>query len=807
MVDEGMPEPSLDAQVSVVGSLVGIGADLHQGVALDLELDLAAGPAVRTGRGNRLYLFDLDGNDPVLLVESAGGAVLNAFAAGNALVVEHYFQTVGPAVFVHLACPQFQGVIFAVPFTAAAEDALVAVDHDGRMGIVDLVQGLDAHAGLKDIDVVFDVKPFQLAPFIGAAAAGQAAGRLADRHFFRVAELDFVKVLDGCFRRALGHFFPQLDVDAFKILQIDVVKGFAPGEVEPVFRRFLVTIHDKGVDVVRRPPGSDHGLDDRFRAGHGVAAGEDPVDAGLGAPGIGDNIAFGGQFDPGLDLAADEMVLDRHLSQGGNNGVDKEGVLGARDGDRLPAAAFIRLAQLHPDQVEPQPAVLLGWPAYFDGGGHEQKLDAFPLRLADIALIGRHFDLGPGVDDGDVVDAQAQKASGDLHGRVVAADDRRPPAQFNVFPFIDQAQELDGAIHMGLLGTWDFQRFVNAGADADEHRVKTLVPEIPDGEMPAPFLVQADGDAHPEDGVDFVLQDLPGNTVLRVAVAQGSSQLGSGFENGDVMPPPGEKIGGGQPGRPPADHRDPLACRFFPGDVQVDLVGHAPVGNKALEMVDVNRVVNQNAPAAGFAEPGADPAHGERYRIALHDQAQGFFVFALGDVGDVALNVDLSRAGKIAGSLAVAEMGAGDGGQPLLAEVGDGPGCRRDVHAVQGKGGTGPEKTLDRQDRRKTVPPVISHFDNTDVAGVVGQGSLDVTEGGDCYAGALGDFKDGQSLFGKDFIAVDGQLYSGHTLRSGSGPAGGNRPAVRRSSPLVSIWPASIPSERQADVRLPLDRW
>ncbi len=315
---------------------------------------------------------------------------------------------------------------------------------------------------------------------------------------------------------------------------------------------------------------------------------------------------------------------------------------------------------------------------------------------------------------------------------------------------------------MFVLGAGDIQGQVNAGADADEGGVKAHVLQVLQGEIGSPALAEADIDPHPEDGIDLVVQDLLGNLVLGEPVAQRAAKLGRSLEDGDVVPLPGQEKGRCQAGGTAADHGDPLAGGALLGNLEVDLVVHAPVGDKPFQVVDGDRFIDQDPPAARLAEAWADPAHGKGNRVTFHDQPQGLLVLAHGDVGDVALDIDLAGTGQVAGRLAVAKVFLGDEGQPLLAVGDHGLGRGEDLHAVQGQGGAGPEESLGLELGAQTALGMVGDLDNADLAGRITNGSRYVAQGRDRDPGAPGHLEDGQSLFSDDLVAIYGQLYVRH---------------------------------------------
>jgi hypothetical protein len=76
---------------------------------------------------------------------------------------------------------------------------------------------------------------------------------------------------------------------------------------------------------------------------------------------------------------------------------------------------------------------------------------------------------------------------------------------------------------------------------------------------------------------------------------------------------------------------------------------HFVVGYKTLEMIDIYGFFYQVAVAFVFAEMRADPTNGEWHGKALPDELERLNVLALGDEGNISLNVDAGRTGQLTG--------------------------------------------------------------------------------------------------------------------------------------------------------------
>jgi hypothetical protein len=70
-------------------------------------------------------------------------------------------------------------------------------------------------------------------------------------------------------------------------------------------------------------------------------------------------------------------------------------------------------------------------------------------------------------------------------------------------------------------------------------------------------------------------------------------------------------------------------------------------------MVDIDGLFHQVAVTFVFAEMRADPTNGEGHGQPLSDEPERLDVLALGDEGNISLNVNAGRTGQLTGSNAV----------------------------------------------------------------------------------------------------------------------------------------------------------
>ena len=97
MTEKCVPESSFHTKVPVVRHLIRVGSYLHQSVALYFKLELATGTTIGAGSPHSFNSFIDQWYDLLFLVECPGGAVINALAAGNTIIVEQQGNALGPA--------------------------------------------------------------------------------------------------------------------------------------------------------------------------------------------------------------------------------------------------------------------------------------------------------------------------------------------------------------------------------------------------------------------------------------------------------------------------------------------------------------------------------------------------------------------------------------------------------------------------------------------------------------------------------------------------------------------------------------
>ena len=173
------------------------------------------------------------------------------------------------------------------------------------------------------------------------------------------------------------------------------------------------------------------------------------------------------------------------------------------------------------------------------------------------------------------------------------------------------------------------------GADGDVDGVEFPV-QLRQGDVLADGDPQLHFHAGGQDGVDVLLQFLPGQPVAGNAVAEHAAQLFPGLKYRDLVAHQGQVEGSGQAAGAAAHHGNGFACGFctFRGRHDARMVHGI-----AFQTPDVHRAFDHVPAAAGLAGVLAHQAAGAGEGVVLADQPHGVGVPAGSDQSDVAGNV------------------------------------------------------------------------------------------------------------------------------------------------------------------------
>ena len=231
-----------------------------------------------------------------------------------------------------------------------------------------------------------------------------------------------------------------------------------------------------------------------------------------------------------------------------------------------------------------------------------------------------------------------------------------------------------------------------------------------------------------------------------------------------------------RPAGPGADHGDALA-----GVAAGPEPGRALVAGRPVQGADGDGVVDLAAAALGLAVARADAAEDAGEGQVVGDDRRGAGQVALLDALEERRDVDVGRAGRRAGRLAV---GVVVGEVHLEVAFALGPHARRlGAHdeAVVDPGRAGGLE----------LGPALD-LDEAQAAGAPGGHALDVAERRDVDAGPLGRRQDGLALGRGHERAVDGELQG-----VGRGGAHFDLPPTVASTPVSTVMASKLQTSRQ----------
>ena len=320
----------------------------------------------------------------------------------------------------------------------------------------------------------------------------------------------------------------------------------------------------------------------------------------------------------------------------------------------------------HPLLVEPQ-----GSPA-------GAQLHALGDRELDLSRAGRHVAALLQRGQVDVRRTLAQGGQRDVDGDVAATDDDDPRPDAHGSSAARGAQEVDAAEHEGEVGSFDGKQASLLRSEPEEDRIVPLA-KLPDARDRG---AGEDPHAQGPDLVDLLLEEVGRVAVGGDAVAQHSAGVLLRLVDLDVVPEGAEVVGRGEARWPGADDADPLPRRRSDLGPRVAAIGEAVLGRLGLQRPDEDGTVMAAANTGGLARRGADEAAGQGQRVVAPDDLDGGAMVAPTEVRDEGRDVDVGRAGTMAGCrlpLQAEPLRTGlapDVAFPLLAVVAQGAGER-----------------------------------------------------------------------------------------------------------------------------------
>ncbi|OPZ97152.1 MAG: hypothetical protein BWY71_01708 [Planctomycetes bacterium ADurb.Bin412] len=395
--------------------------------------------------------------------------------------------------------------------------------------------------------------------------------------------------------------------------------------------------------------GGDHGS----RTRHHITGGKDARPAGD------EGLLVNRQRTPFAQFQILNALGIGLLADGHNQGVQRNLEFRTGDGNRTAAAAGVRLAQLVADKPH------TGQLAVFGQNRHRSdqrlNLNAFFQPGLDFLGIGGHFIAGPAIEHGHAFHTFLTEGNaGGVHRGIAAADDADAAFGQGLILQVIRFQELDtrnDAFGI-LLGQIQLQALM--GTHGQEDGLVALFKKLVQGDITAQDGIVFDFHIGIQQGVDFPLEQLTGQTIGGNGADQHPAGLGFPFEDGHFVPGDGQGIGGHQAGGAGADDGD-FRGMFIRGLDQLFPGGRVNLfHDETLEGANSNRLTAGYAgPADIFAGMMADAGTYGRQRIGLPDDPVGIIILLAGNMGDIAPDFGADGTAVLAGGAHQLFAGAG----------------------------------------------------------------------------------------------------------------------------------------------------
>jgi len=258
-------------------------------------------------------------------------------------------------------------------------------------------------------------------------------------------------------------------------------------------------------------------------------------------------------------------------------------------------------------------------------GDRAQPVDPDPLLLGVLRLLLVRGHLGPGapVDDQRVVGAEPPGDPRRVHRGVAAAVDGHPAADHRPLALRGAAQERQGVHDSPGIAGRDVHPLGQVRADRYEHRVESALGPL-GGQVRYPVPL---GEPNPERGdpVQLRIQHVAGQPVGGDAVAHHSTWALTGIPHLDLVPEPGEMVGGRQAARARADdQRPPPGAGRRVAERPAAVPGE--IAQEPLHRVDGDRAVQAGPVADALAGVVADPPVDRGQRVVGDKLPPGLLV-------------------------------------------------------------------------------------------------------------------------------------------------------------------------------------
>ena len=324
----------------------------------------------------------------------------------------------------------------------------------------------------------------------------------------------------------------------------------------------------------------------------------------------------------------------RFLAHRSDDGLNRQFVGVALDGNRTPTSGVIGFTELHAlDDHGTYRTIVVA--EDLDGCRQVLEVDFFLDGLVDLTLDGRHLRTGATIEDGHlgahlrghgcrIADQSFGNARG-VDGGVATTDDHHVGADVDLLARVGVVEELGPGPEAGAFLTRDAHGLALVGADGNIDRVVVFL-DVVVGDIFTDLAVALEFDPEIDDALDLGVDDLARQPVNRNAVAEHATGFRQALKDRDLVAPARELIGARHSRGTCTDDRNLLLLGLFTLDhFGFEAVLEGPIPKIALDRVDPHRTVFFAAVAGGLTRMGADPTHHGREGVGLHLHVEGLF--------------------------------------------------------------------------------------------------------------------------------------------------------------------------------------
>ena len=251
-----------------------------------------------------------------------------------------------------------------------------------------------------------------------------------------------------------------------------------------------------------------------------------------------------------------------------------------------------------------------------------------------------------------------RRGPGHVHGNIAAANDNYFLTNRELVAQIHVEQEIDAFVNSVQINSGNGQVAAAMRAHRDQHRVKTLPPQIGNREIFAGGVIELKGNVSGRD--DFAhlrFNHIARQSVLRNSEVKHAARNRSSFKNCDCVAHQSEVMRRGKSDRPASHDRD-FEGQFLLGAPDVNVYGvlgfgAVTLGEKTFQSSNGNRTVNLTPAARGLARMRANTAANRGQWIGIAGELIGLLKAAFGNQSHITPGIGVGRTGHHARKVCV----------------------------------------------------------------------------------------------------------------------------------------------------------